>query len=85
MNEPTFQLTPQEVLAVTLMNIHANQLAAAVHELKLPHINLPEAAAVLERTIAHLNSRRDDWLQETQRKVKLADPAIASKLQLVTH
>lgn len=80
MASDAYQLTQQETLAVSIMNLQANQLLSAAHELKQPHINLPEAAAALERTVAHLNSRRDDWLQSTQNRVKIADPAIASKL-----
>jgi hypothetical protein len=84
MANDAFQLTAEQALAVSLLNVQANQMLAAAHELKQPHINQPEAAAVLERTVAHLNARREDWLRETQRVVKLASPAIADKL-LVTH
>ena len=76
MNEP-FQLKPEQVTAVSLLNLQFNQLRACAHELRQPHLAQPDAAKALEQAAEVLETAKLAWLRSTQLLIKVA-PVIPS-------
>lgn len=77
------QLTLEQTVAVSLINVQINQLRSAAFELKHPHINVPEATTLIERCANRLEDEKQAWLKETQKLVKPA--TVIPDLKLVTH
>lgn len=81
MDQP-FQLRPEQVCAISVVNVQVNALNAAAHECKQPHINQQGIAKMLGDLAVELEKRKMQWLVDSQQKIQIAS-AIPNKLLLV--
>lgn len=72
-----YQLNPEQVTAVSLINLQVNQLRSAAHELRQPHLKQAEAAKLLDAAGIALEDAKLAWLRATQALVKVS-PVIPS-------
>jgi hypothetical protein len=79
----TLQLTPQQQMALVVMEIQQAAMAAAANVLKHPNCGQAEAALALEEGIKALDVAKMKWLDWTQHAVQVVS-AIPDKLKLVT-
>lgn len=72
-----YQLSPEQMTAVSLINMQINQLRSAAHELRQRHLKQEDAAKLLDAAGIALEDAKLAWLCATQALVKVS-PVIPS-------
>lgn len=81
-SDQPFQLKPEQVCAVSVINVQVNSLNAAAHECRQPHINQQGLAKMLGDIAVELEKRKMQWLVDSQQRIQVAS-SIPDKLSLV--
>lgn len=83
MSDFKFELTPQQITAVSIVNLSVNQLNAAAFECSQAHVDIAECVEALKYAATKLEDAKRAWLADTQKRIQPAIPD--KKLVLVTH